>query len=53
MDFPGFARHHLGIDFPFPQDFERLPLGIVIDARELDQVRVSRSWRSDHTLNEI
>ena len=34
---PRLAVHDLRVDFPFPEHFQPLALGVVIDARKLDQ----------------
>jgi len=31
---PPLGIKHLAVEFDFPQDFQRLPLGVIINARE-------------------
>ena len=51
--FPRLPGKNLGIQLLFPQDFERLPLGIVINAGKLNEGRIVWVDRTDYLLNQV
>jgi hypothetical protein len=50
---PGFAGEDFRIEFAFPQHFQRLPLVVVIDARQPHQRIVTGSLRRAGVFNEV
>jgi len=48
--FPGYNS---SIQFMIPQHFKRLPLGVIIDTRKLDQQRVGGTGWRNYVINEV
>ena len=51
--FPRFAVQELGIDFLFPENFERLPLGVIVHTGQSDKTGISRTGSSHGPFHEV